>query len=247
MPGRNGWWIPLLGGHHLTAGFDWLTTARGHLPWIFPASQFISLLPHLAVWAGMALVVWRSRQWLTRARPISAADHLALASIFTAICQGLLDGLERLPHEPHYMNATWIAYLVLAWYATDALLRRGRKIRLAILAPVGAYIASMLIVMGFTIARIHRDGGTTALDYGTTLGAQISATRQLQKYSPDSPIDMQYFQWRAFPWAKDELLNLLVPASGPREKRLLLIRYRNAFPGDAHIQVVATSDSPPLR
>jgi hypothetical protein len=231
----NGWWSPLLGGQPLTA-FDWLRQTRPYLPRIFVACQTITLLPHLAVWLGMALIAIRGCSRVRR-RSFTLADKLALLSLGIAACQSLLDGAERVPFQPPYFNATWIAYAIFAWYGVDALCRWAWKPAITVLLPVAAYVAAITVVLSYSILLIHHNGGTRSIDYGTVLQDQMRAARRIQQFSPKSPIDITYSQWRTLTWAKDALIALLPPPPGPRPLRRLLIRYRNDYPQDARIAV----------
>ena len=103
--------------------------------------------------------------------------------------------------------------------------------------PLAAYLASMLIVTTFTIAKIHCDAGTTIIDYGTDLKNQMEAVARIHQFSSDSPIELHYQHWIDFPWAKDALMELLPPTATPLPPRKLIVRYENAFPGDARIVV----------
>jgi len=125
----------------------------------------------------------------------------------------------------------------LGWYAIQALYDRVRNPAIILRVPLSAYVASMLLVMGFTIAKLHRDGGTTEIDYGTALKPQMEAIARIHHFSPRSPIEIQYYQWIDFPYAKDVLLALLPAPTEPLPTRRLIVRNRDAFPGDAHITV----------
>jgi hypothetical protein len=231
----NGWWHPLLGGQLLTA-FHWLDVTRPHLPLVFAVCRIISLLPNLAAWSGMALIFIRGRS-RARRRSLTPVDHFAVLSLMIAGCQSLFDGIERLDFQPHYYNATWIGYVILAWYAVDALYRRAWKPAITICLPLAAYVASVLIVMGISIIWIHINGGTRSIDYGTVLQDQMRAVARIEKFSPDSPTDVTYLQWQNLPWVKRDLIALLPPPPEPRPLRRLLIRYRNEYPDDARISV----------
>jgi hypothetical protein len=233
----NGWWHPLLGGQHLTA-FRWLSVTGPHYPAIFSVCQVFTLLPDLAVWLGMVLILIRlcARAKLQSFTP---GDHLALLSVLVAVCQSFADGIERIDFQPHYFNATWIAYVILAWYVVDALIRLSRKRAIMVYVPVTAYVTSAVIVLGISIIRIHIDGGTRSIDYGTALGEQIQAVRRIEEFSPGSLIDDKYPQWVDFPGAKHELMELIPPeeAAGSRPLRRLVVRYRDEVGENARIVV----------
>jgi len=159
----------------------------------------------------MILVVLRTPGWIARRTLLTTKDHLALLALFTALCQALLDGIEQVRHLVHYLNATWIVYLILAWYALNALYTFAGKMGRLLFIPLAAYLASMLIVTTFTIAKIHCDAGTTIIDYGTDLKNQMEAVARIHQFSSDSPIELHYQHWIDFPWAKDALMELLLP------------------------------------
>jgi hypothetical protein len=128
-----GWFFPLLGGHHLTAaglgnilGDDWQYTTGRVLPYLIVAAQTISLAAYPAVWAGMILAIRSCRRVLRGYSDATPADHLAAIALGTWICQSLLDGNRRVSDGPQYFNATWIAYMIFAWMAADALWRAGQ-------------------------------------------------------------------------------------------------------------------------
>jgi hypothetical protein len=225
-----GWLLAVWGGHHLTAGFDWLVSIRTLEPPLVTVARAISLLPHLAVWAGMGIVLLSSRQLTARQRP------LGILALLIAACQTVLDGIERLPPLPHYFNSTWIAYAILAWLAID-LLRRRIAARIFLAVPIAVYVAAMLLVTGYSIFIIHRNGGTRAFDFGSTLAVQASAAEKIHQFSTASPVEIKVDQWNEFPWAKDVLLSLQPPSQPDRPLRTLVVRYRDAYPGDAHIVV----------
>jgi hypothetical protein len=233
-PSDLGWFNPLLGAHHLTAAFDWLPSTRGHLPIILVACQAVSLLPHLAVWIGMC---WIIRRAVGGWRSFTPVDHLALLALAAAALQSVLDGVVRIGPQPNFFNATWVVYLVLAWYGVDAIGRWIWKPLLTIRLPLAAYVASTAAVLITSIILIHRNGGTRTIDYGTVLADQMQAARRIQQFSPRSPVEVVYFQWRDFPWAKSALLELSAPPPGPQPLRQLLIRYRDDYPQDARIAV----------
>jgi len=230
-----GWWHPLMGALHLTA-FGWLAGSLSHLPAIVRTCESLSLMANVAVWLGMALVLYRarSRAGLGAFTPM---DQCALMCLFVAACQAILDGFERIDLMPHYFNATWIAYVLLAWYGVDAARRRSRRWAMGVYLYAAAYIAPVLIVLVTGIYFIHVNSGTRAVDYGTVLREQMRAAQRINEFSPDCPVDMTYPQWSLFPWALRDLIALLPPKTSPRPVRRLVVRYRDAYPDDARIAV----------
>ena len=89
-----------------------------------------------------------------------------------------------------------------------------------------------------SIVKIHVDAGTDGFDYGTNMANQMEAAERINQFSPDSPIDPRFYQhWIMFPWAKDMTNESGGIAVWARPTRQLVVRYRNAFPGDARIVV----------
>ena len=87
------------------------------------------------------------------------------------------------------------------------------------------------------IATTIAHGGTRNIYYGTSLGNQIAAVQKLRDYSDTSPVEIQFPQWKSYPMALRVLVELNPPASGPRPRRPLVVKYRDAYPGDARIEV----------
>jgi hypothetical protein len=237
VSGSLSWWFPLLGGHHLAAGFDWLPTVHKEAPQILSVFQAISLLPYPAVWAGMILVVVRYRRSLRRREPFTTADQLALLSVITAVCQGILDAAERTMPLSHYFNATWICYVVLAWYAVEALRIRISKPALTIGLPLAVYASSLLAVLGISMFILHRDSGAMGSDFGASLSQQISVIKEIEKYSPQSSLQILASEWYTYPMTPRELLLLIPPPPGPRPIRRLVVRDRWLTPTDPAIAV----------
>lgn len=82
-----------------------------------------------------------------------------------------------------------------------------------------------------------RNAGARNINFGTSVGNQIAAIKQLRRYSDDSSVDIRLPQWKSFPLAWKVLLELNPPTSDPRPRRHLVVKYRDAHPGDAHIEV----------
>ncbi len=164
-------------------------------------------------------------------------EHLQLIALAVWICQTFLDGLERLYFSPHYYVATWIVYAFFAWTAIDWLLRRSAKINLAIRWSLAVYAASLLLGIVIIAATIARNGGTVGPYYGTTLANQIQAVEKMERFSDRSSLDVQFPPWRLQPLAFQVLMELNPPSPGPRPVANLVVKYRNAHPGDARIEV----------
>lgn len=189
----------------------------------------------MVVWLGMAMAIPRVWSVIRRPKLASVTDHLCFVAMSVWICQTVLDGFGRVYFAPHYYAATWTAYLFFAWLAADWVRSRIRKIFL--IAMIAVYAASLLLGMGIIAATIAETAGTRSFYYGTSLGNQVAAVRKLCDYSGNSNVSIQLPQWKSFPLAWKVILELNPPPPWPRPRRNLLVRYRDAEPPDAHIEV----------
>jgi len=231
----QGWWHPLAGAQHLTAQ-HWLPRTRDYYPLLFRLCEKITFLAYLAPPLGMALVLFRFAK-RSRGADFTPVDHLALMCFFVAVCQGLLDGVLRIELLPHYFNATWIVYVVLAWYAIDALRQSRFKPLLTVSLPVTAYVSAALVVLTMSIFFIHINAGTRTIDFGTVLEEQIRAAHQIAQFSPDSPLVVTNRQWTLYPEALNNLLAVQPPPAGGSPRRRITIRFLTENPHDAHLHV----------
>jgi hypothetical protein len=242
-----GWFFPLLGGHFLTLGVagtmpgdGWQYFAPQSLKLIVELAQWISRGALVLVWMGMALAIPRAWVLIRHSKSANVTDQLCFIALCVWICQTLLDGIERLYFAPYYYSGTWIAYLFFAWIAADWLLSRiGKSIFISLTA---IYALSLLVGSGIIAVTLARNGGTRNVYYGTSLGNQIAAIQKLRNYSDDSPVDIQLPQWQSYPWAWKVLMELNPPTSDPRPRRNLVVKYRDAYVGDAHIEVEELSN-----
>jgi hypothetical protein len=246
----KGWIFPFLGAQHLTAagldsailGEEWYFNFPAPITWLVVIAQGISLLAFVAVWVGIILAIIRSKYVLRHPKEAAPIDHVAAIALGVFICQCILDGIGRAYDEPHYFNATWIAYVVFVWLTIDTLVRRvwQRSILVRVMLPM--YAAALLIVLLAMIGKIARDGGTITRGYGTVLSEQVAAVRSLRQFSPARPPTLIFPQWQSVPGEMLTLLEMLPAQRGDLPRRLLVVRYRAAYPGDARIVV---DDFPP--
>lgn len=243
-----GWLFPLLGGHYLTLGVAGTMPGDGwqnHAPKVFQSlvaiAQWIARVALAAVWLGMALAVPRAWRAIRRPEDANPTQHLCLIALAVWICQTLLDGVERLYFSPHYYVATWLAYAFFAWIAVDWLLRRSAESRLIVQCLVGIYSGSLLLGILIIAVTIARNAGAAGGYYGTTLANQIEAVKQIRRFSDHSDINIQFTPWQLHPLAYQVLMELNPPSPGPLPARHLLVKSRNAYPGDARIEVQAMS------
>jgi hypothetical protein len=228
----RGYFFPLLGAHHLTAsglennlGDAW---AANRSP-VFLIARWISLGAFPAVWVGMILALpglWRVLRLLSKADGIDQIFAVAWAAV---IFQAALDGLQHVYDGPHYFNATWIVYAAF-------LLRVARH------APawaIATYAAALLLVTITIAVSVAENAGMRSANYDSDLWEQIQAVRDIEKYSGDSPINIDIAAWTRHPIALTTLGELIPPGSGQRPQRQIWVHYRDDSPSDAHIAVTA--------
>jgi hypothetical protein len=239
-----GWLYPLLGGHFLTLGVagtmpgdGWQDFAPKILQNLFAIAQWITRAALAAVWLGMILAVPRARNALRRPNAAGVREHLCLIALSAWICQTLLDGLEGIYFSPHYYGATWLTYVFLAWVAVDRVMSRSRRGMLVVRTSIAIYAASILLGMGIVASTIARNAGTLSTNYGLSLANQIAAAKDIQRFSNRSEVEMQVPQWQRYPLALKVLLELNPAPDLARPKGHLVVKLRNAFPGDAQIEV----------
>jgi hypothetical protein len=184
--------------------------------------------------AMSARLIWRR---FSSPREAMLRNNLAVVSLAALLCQCALDGVEHTYDEPHYFNGDWIIFIYFAWLVVDALARmkwdRGWIVR----AGLPIYAASLVIVLGGMLWKIARDGGTRSGNYGTVISEQIDAIRQIARFDPQSPVNVDEFrQWKDWTFARSALDLLIDPPQGNGPRRQLVVRYRGDYP-DARIMV----------
>jgi hypothetical protein len=237
-----GWLFPLLGGHFLTLGVagtmpgdGWQDYAPASLRFTVELAQWISRTAIPMVWLGMALAIPRAWSMIRRPQSANVVDHLCFIALSVWICQTLLDGFGRVYFAPHYYSGTWTAYIFFAWLAADWVRSHLRKS--IFISVITIYAVSLLVGTSIIATTIARNAGTRGIYYGTSLGNQLAAIHLLRDYSENSPVDIQFPQWESHPLALKVLLELNPPSLDPRPQRQLTVKYRDAYPGDAHIEV----------
>jgi hypothetical protein len=239
-----GWFFPFLGAHHLSAtgvgnilGTHWPYSLGKFWMVAVIGARTLTNVAYPIVWAGMAMsarLIWRR---FSSPREAMLRNNLAVVSLAALLCQCALDGVEHTYDEPHYFNGDWIIFIYFAWLVVDALARmkwdRGWIVR----AGLPIYAASLVIVLGGMLWKIARDGGTRSGNYGTVISEQIDAIRQIARFDPQSPVNVDEFrQWKDWTFARSALDLLIDPPQGNGPRRQLVVRYRGDYP-DARIMV----------
>jgi hypothetical protein len=204
------------------------------------AAVVVSAVLFVFWWAGIFLTgikVIRAFQHRTG----SILDHLSGIALAIIPAQALLDGFMHASGHPHYHNATWIADALLAWIAVDALVKWRPPIgRNAAVGAVVLLIIAVVSVNGEMLVALHAHGGTRGIHYGTTLANELQVVREMERYSPDTPVLTDVPQFEQFPHVLGVLRALAPPQEPPSvAASVLIIRYRSFDQTDAHIEIVA--------
>ncbi len=205
----------------------------------FIIARVITYIGILACWVGMIMVIPRARRALGKSRDADKIDHLCLIAWGVFLVQTLFDGLEHVSLYPHYYNTTWIIYVLFAWLAFSALPRWSRNIAARMTVPI--YAASLLFVELIVAWQIARNGGSKGDNYGAVLSNQVDVVRAIDRFSDASPIDVQVSYWQTRPDTLRVLRQLVNPPIDRSATQLpigrLVVRFRDAFPGDARVVV----------
>jgi hypothetical protein len=111
---------------------------------------------------------------------------------------------------------------------------KDRRIIISLVAGYAACLIAGITVIAWTIAD---NAGTSSVSYGTSIANQIQAANEIQKFSENSIVDIEYPNWQRFPLAMKVLMELNPPQHGARQTSHLVVKYRAAYPGDARIEV----------
>jgi hypothetical protein len=251
-PWWHGWLFPLLGAQHITGknvGYFLEESSAIIKPalvrYAFTIARVITYIGILACWTGMIMAIPQARRALGRLREagtqVITINQLCFLGWAAFLAQTLFDGLEHVSLYPHYYNTTWIIYVMFAWLAFDALPRwfGPRSVPARITVPV--YAASLLFVEVIVAWQIARNGGSKGDNYSAVLSNQVNVVQAIDRFSDLSPIDMQVGYWQTRPDTLRVLRQLITPPAdrpaAPLPVRRLVVRFRNAFRGDARIVV----------
>lgn len=184
-------------------GYEWLdadTETRGALLLL---CNLESLIVVPLCWIGFATTVvgavrrWRRRDdWTTRDRVLALAASGWLIQV-------ILHAALNVPGDPHYGNAVWIGYVLLAWSVVHA----GWQWSAARAAWL-THAAACGLALGLVVARLHETGGTRSLGYGPSLSSQWEAVSQISECAPDAAVATEIDAWLAFPQAPATLVRL---------------------------------------
>jgi hypothetical protein len=231
-----GWFFPLAGGRLLSAtGLEYFYGPGPVQGAIFRTAAAVSSLAYVLVASGIVVALYyivravRSRGWSTRA-------HVAGIVIGTLACQALIDGISTKYDHPHYQNATWISFVLLAWFAVDCAERR-QTTRSAATIATGLLAVSLFASVGGLLIGLHWSGGTREI-YGPTLANQLRVARALARYAPASDVQNQVSMYERFPHTLAILRQLNAGRRADLPQRNLELRYVSADPSSGRIELV---------
>lgn len=253
-PWWRGWLFPLFGAQHITAqniGYlleeNWEIINPPALRIAFLTACIVTCLGYLACWAGMMLAIAPARRALKRHRDAATVEQLCLIGLAAFLVQTVFDGMEHVSLYPHYHNTTWIIYVMFACLGFTALPRWFGSQSIFARLTVPAYAASLLFVECIVAWQIARNGGMKGNHYNAALSNQMQVASEIDRLSDAGSIDVRVDYWQREPKTLPVLCKLAegLPSNSPLDNlpaRRLVVRFRDAFPGDARIVV----DSYPL-
>jgi hypothetical protein len=200
----------------------------------------VSLLAYGLVWFGIAIAAYRIAIAVRTGRWTTSA-HVQGILLAALVCQSAIDGLSGKAGHPQYENATWIAAVLFAWSAVDALAKAGHPVRRAASLATTVLAASLLVAVASIAIRLHGSGGTRDV-YGPTLANQQQVARQLRHFSAKSQLTSDVFPYQMYP---DTLavLRRLNPPPFQAPPGNLEIRYTSGDPGSGAIELVQRSST----
>jgi hypothetical protein len=232
----GGWLMPLLAPRLLSATqlayFFGANPVSGSL---LDTAGMLSMMVYGLVWCGIGIAVRRIGRAI-RTGDWTPGAHIQSVLLAAFALQSLIDGVSGKAGHPQYENATWIAAVLFAWVAIDAL-SMARNWRRTVAPLATMMLALSLLVSVVAIAsRLHRSRGTREV-YGPTLGNQQQVARQLSRYSMKSQLSREVFPYDMYP---DTLavLRRLNPSPFQAPPGDLEIRYVSDDPANGAIELV---------
>lgn len=232
-----GWIFPLAGARLLgSQGLDYFYGPGIVDGPVFTAASWLSIVPYLLVWGGIAVAMarvrdaWRTSTWSPR-------THMASIALASLVMQAVVHGLSGKFEHPHYQNGTWIATVLLAWLAVDALASRASTRRLAV-AVTGLVLATNAATLATLAWRIHEGRGVRNDLYGPSLAEQQTVARMLAPLAPDSPLETRVDLWVRFPDTLATLRALQPAPAGERPRANVVLDYASADPRRADVRVI---------
>ncbi|MFN7978536.1 MAG: hypothetical protein U0P30_10390 [Vicinamibacterales bacterium] len=232
-----GWIFPLAGARLLgSQGLDYFYGAATVDGPVFAATGWLSIVPYLLVWGGIVVAIAMTRQ-ARRTSTWTPRAHMASIAVASLAMQSVVHGLSGKFEHPHYQNGTWIATVLLAWLALDALASRASTRRLAV-AVTALVLATNAAALSTLAWRIHDGHGVRNDLYGPSLAEQQVVARILAPLSPDSPLDTRVDLWIRFPDTLATLRALQPVPAGERPRANVVLDYASTDPRRADVRVI---------
>jgi hypothetical protein len=181
-------------------GKDWYSPFTGNviLNFFWVALLGFSLLGYPFVW--FAILEAPVRLWKTRGE-WDLEEEIDALMLLTFVFQIGLAWSYRLIPIPNFHSACWLVYFYFLWRTLTVVLERPIFRRLA-----GAYLVSLFtaLIAMTTIIRLY--GGNRELHHGPTLGNLLQVSRDIARYGTKTPLEVEAFHPREFPWSIEALL-----------------------------------------
>ena len=176
----------------------------------------------------------RTRDWTPRA-------HVAMIAVAALAVQSVIHGISAKFEHPHYHNGVWIAFVLLAWFTADALVRRRGPLAWVAAAATVLVALGNVTAVGALAIGLHRTQGTREV-YGPTLANQQRVARRMSAFAGSSEIDNHVIMWTRFPHTLAVLRHLNASRRVDVPRRRLELRYASDDPRSGAITLV---DHPP--
>jgi hypothetical protein len=241
-PTWEGFGFPLLGARWLSAsGLDYFFGESWQAATFAPAAVtlagFVSCFIYAFVWAGMGLAIlsaWRAHRLHPSADEPDLRARLSWLALLIVAAQCLLDGLAGASGHPHYYNATWMAFVMLAWLPLGSFLERARTKWIP-----GAYTSVLVFVLVALIVRVRVWGGTRGDHYGPTLDNQLEVAEAIMTAPAGSKMSTNVPHYLQFGHGLEALIRLAPRAAkddGATPVRLLL-HYASENPNEGRVEL----------
>jgi len=181
---------------------------------IIRAGKLGSHLIYPLIWIGTVVAVWQIMRRSGRGEPQSATSArraIAFIALGSALFQMLVFGVKKIPIEPQYFFGTFVAHVLLAWFAVDWLTRY--RLGGASIAVYGLSVAAITLgSIWLDSVRPLTGSPRAARPEILPLGMQVEGARSLNGWADAQVVtDVEFYQ--RFPHAMRSLRLLMPPAS----------------------------------
>lgn len=236
---------PLWGPRILTSygldyflGYEWLDADESPRGALLLICNVASLAVVPLCWVGAALAAVRAaRQW-RRGQAATVSQCVLTVATGAWFTQLVVHAAFNVPGDPHYGNAVWIAYAVLAWSAVAAGWRYA-------IVRVGWWAHAALCAVGVTlmVTRLHETGGTRSFGFGPSLRQQWAAAEAIGQCHASVTVETNIEPWLLFRHAPETLVRLRGGRQvGPTDVRRCAVIYRDQQPDRAWLKTIVERD-----